>query len=81
MADYHALPIALVGQLFAASKGVKHPQIEDFNPFQALLYQKEAKATLSPAIAKTFLHLSSQNQIPAWVLDVINIKLIRSAAS
>lgn len=79
-ADFHATPIAAVGQWIAASKGLKDPSPTLFNPYAELLYRQYAKATMGEEVARTFLNLSSKNQVPTWVLDVVDIQLIRAAA-
>lgn len=79
-ANLHALPIAIVGQYFAASKGVKDVEPEAFNPVGAHLYKQEAKEQIDPAAAATFLELSAAQLIPAWVINQIDVKLMRAAA-
>lgn len=81
VADYQALPVALVGQIFAASKGMKDASVEYFNPYQALLYKQNAKETIGVEVARTFLQLTSQKRVPSWVVEIVDLKLIRSAAS
>lgn len=75
----HAVPISILGQYFAASKGVKDAQAEDFNPFAACLYQQDARELISPAAAATFLELSAAQLVPAWAIAQLNIKQLRAA--
>lgn len=81
VADYQALPVALLGELFARSKGVEGANTEYFNPYQALLYKRNAKEAIGTEIARTFLQLTNQKRVPSWVVEIVDLKLIRAAAS
>jgi hypothetical protein len=65
--------------LVAGTKGIE-VDAEMFNPYAAALYRQEAQGILKQAIAQTFLKLTAQKQVPAWVLETVDIKLIRAAA-
>ena len=75
-----ALPIALIGAHWQASKGAKDPSTETFNPYGRQLRKQAAKAQISPTAARTFLQLSKDRKLPPWVVTVVNIEQIRIAA-
>lgn len=79
-ANLHAVPISILGQYFAASKGAKDVEPEDFNPFGKHIYQQEAKELIDPVAAATFLELSAAQLVPAWVINQVDVKLMRTAA-
>ncbi|HEY9660444.1 MAG TPA: hypothetical protein V6C65_18480, partial [Allocoleopsis sp.] len=80
LADLHATPVALVGQWFAASKGSKEADPNWFNPFGEFLYRKNARDLIPPQAAQEFLALTKHGKVPSWVLEVVDVKLIRAAA-
>lgn len=81
LASSHAAPISYVGELVAASKGVKNTDPDMFNPYAQRLYAIEAKRTIDPVTAKTMLNLTRENKVPTWAIAQLDIKLIRAAAA
>lgn len=79
-ANISAIPIALVGQYIAATKGDRKIEPDAFNPIGKHLYQQQAKEAIDPVAARIFLELSSQQLIPAWAVGQIDVKLLRAAA-
>jgi hypothetical protein len=78
-ASRHSTSTALVGSFIAGTKGAD-VEPEDFNPYAKHLYQQQAKEALDQAIARTFLKLSRERKIPAWAIEIVDMKLIRTAA-
>ena len=80
-ANRAAIPIASVGQMVAASKGVKDIDSEMFNPYASVLYSEEARSIIDPKVAQIWLDLANEQRIPSWAIAEIDMKLIRAAVS
>lgn len=80
-ANLNALPVAIVGQYFAASKGEREADPDWFNPVGRYLFRRESRALIEPDVAQTFLSLSAKGLIPSWAINQVNVKQIRAAAT
>jgi len=66
----------------AAVQGTKAFEWLDFvNPYGRQIYQEQAVKTVPPNVAKTLLALSTEGKIPAWAIELIDMKLIRASAT
>lgn len=79
-ASIAATPIALLGVHLLAAQGAKDPRVEWINPFQGILAEQGAKESIDPAVARTFLALSSEGAVPGWVLEIADVEMLRLAA-
>lgn len=76
-----AQPIALLGQALCQIQGVKEISTAHFNPWELVLQTRDAKRQISPKVARSFLALSGEGLVPSWVFSIVDIPLIKAAAS
>lgn len=79
-ASIAATPIALLGVHLLAAQGATDPRVEWINPFQGILAEQGAKEAIDPAVARSFLQLSSEGAVPGWVLEIADVEQLRLAA-
>jgi hypothetical protein len=75
-----AAPIASVGLAMCFLKGVKKPDSHWFNPYQKILFQQNARLTISQTCAQVFLDLAESALLPTWVAPLVDLELIKAAA-
>ncbi|WP_143861608.1 hypothetical protein [Nostoc linckia] len=79
---YHAAaPVASVGMAICFLKGVKDPDPNWFNPYQQKLLSQNATQTIPQPAAQTFLDLARDRLLPTWVAPLVDLDLIKAAAS
>lgn len=76
-----ATPISRAMLYILASKGVKRPQEElaSINPYGQIIESAVAKKTFSQEFATTFLDLVKEGRVPGWVLQSIDVELLKLA--
>jgi hypothetical protein len=73
--------IALVGAYLLSAQGMKDPTTEMFNPFERILMGREAKRAINRTAAKLFLELVTESKVPGWVVAIVDVAVVRLAAS
>lgn len=81
IAHIHAQPIALVGQAFCFSKGMKDAELGWFSPTERQNQAEFAARIIPAAVAQTVLELAQDNKLPSWIIEVVNMDLIRRSAA
>ncbi|MBW4692199.1 MAG: hypothetical protein KME27_10580 [Lyngbya sp. HA4199-MV5] len=78
-----ATPLHGVAATIAGCNGVKRPTeaTEFVNPYALALYQREAKALVPVAAARTTLRLWDEGKLPGWVVEWLDRRLLEAAAS
>lgn len=64
-----------------AAQGVKNPKREWFDPYGTAAFTRRAKETINLQAAKSFMWLHSQNRIPPWVEEYLEVDFVKAAAS
>lgn len=78
--DAEATAIALFAYYNLHGQGMK-PELDHLNPWHRIITTRQAKAEIPIEAAQTFLDLSAQGKIPAWVVAIAPIDRIRRAAA
>lgn len=80
LAHKAAVPIANGWVAQMQMKGVKHPKSSWINPYEDQLAEKQAKAEIPQAVARTFLKQHKLGNVPSWALREVNLDQIKLAA-
>lgn len=70
-----------IGMSIAAFGGCKNPKESWYNPYSSALLKIEHEGIIDPQAAKVFIELLNQGSIPSWVLNKVDLDLLRTIAS
>lgn len=71
---------ARLGVMVAQHYGSKHAETRHFNEAEAILFHQKAIAEIKPEHAAAFMALHKAGRVPEWVVDNVDVDLIRSSA-
>lgn len=79
-ASVDAAAVAQLGMMTALGNGCSEPKPEWFNPYASVLSEQAAKAAIDPEAARAFLQLTGEGVVPGWVVEIVDVDLMRLAA-